>query len=235
MAVWQHSQLCHLDIGRFTARDLCPGLVRRRAMTLAVVLFLPLAGFLLAAPRATRFKGASIQRFRRKSRRISGFLGPHRARPSNKVRSFTSVIDLPWIDGLGFQIRFHLGVDGINLWLILLTTLLVPIAVWMTGSMVADRRKGFLRSVAVIRIRLDRCLFGARSVRLLHLLGSGLGAHVSHGRIVGRRAPRAGGGQIFRVHDARLRADARLPSSTCTAGPVRSITSTSSTPSLPAA
>ena len=121
---------------------------------------------------------------------------------------FTSAIDWPWIDSLGLQIRFHLGVDGISLWLILLTTLLVPIAVWMTGRMVADRQKDFCALLAAIRIRLDRRLFSARPVRLLLLLGSRSCAHVPVGRVVGRRAPWTGGRQILCLHDARLRADA---------------------------
>jgi NADH-quinone oxidoreductase subunit M len=111
-------------------------------MTLALVLFLPLAGFLIAilAPRDSKIPlysavAASIAAFLASL----GLIAPAIERGA----SFTSTLDLPWIEGAGFQIRFHLGVDGINLWLILLTTLLVPIGVWMTGSMVAERRKGF--------------------------------------------------------------------------------------------
>jgi NADH-quinone oxidoreductase subunit M len=111
-------------------------------MTLAIVLFLPLAGGLLAAfaPRNSKAPlypafAASIAAFL-----VSlGLIAPSFGQGAR----FTSVIDWPWIDGLGFQIRFHLGVDGISLWLILLTTLLMPIAVWMAGRMVADRQKDF--------------------------------------------------------------------------------------------
>ncbi len=56
---------------------------------------------------------------------------------------FTSVINTPWTDAPGMQIRFHLGVDGINIWLVMLTTLLLPIAVWVSDSMIKDRRKNF--------------------------------------------------------------------------------------------
>jgi NADH-quinone oxidoreductase subunit M len=56
---------------------------------------------------------------------------------------FTSVINHSWITSPGLAIRFHLGVDGINLWLIILSTFLVPIGTWMAQSMIAERRKPF--------------------------------------------------------------------------------------------
>ncbi len=39
-------------------------------------------------------------------------------------------INIPWIDSLGA--RFHLGVDGISLWLVILTTFLMPISMLVT-------------------------------------------------------------------------------------------------------
>ena len=57
---------------------------------------------------------------------------------------FTSVLNPLWVDVPGMQIHLHFGVDGISLWLILLTTFLVPIAVWVTPTMVKDRHKNFL-------------------------------------------------------------------------------------------
>ncbi len=68
-----------------------------------------------------------------------GLIGPALADPV----PFTSVVNAGWIDSPGMQIRFHLGIDGINLWLIMLTTLLVPIAVWISETMIPERRKGF--------------------------------------------------------------------------------------------
>src|SRR5205085_5056114 len=49
----------------------------------------------------------------------------------------------PWIDSPGLHIRFHLGIDGINLWLVLLTTLLLPISVWVSRTMIHERQKNF--------------------------------------------------------------------------------------------
>ncbi len=56
---------------------------------------------------------------------------------------FTSVINTAWTDTPGMQIRFHLGIDGINIWLVLLTTLLLPIGVWVSSSMIKERQKNF--------------------------------------------------------------------------------------------
>jgi NADH-quinone oxidoreductase subunit M len=56
---------------------------------------------------------------------------------------FSSVINKMWTDVPGMQIRFHLGVDGINLWLVLLTTLMLPIAVWISETIIKERQKNF--------------------------------------------------------------------------------------------
>ena len=68
-----------------------------------------------------------------------GLIGPASADGGH----FTSVINQSWTDVPGMQIRFHLGIDGINLWLVVLTTLLLPIGVWMAQSMIPDRKKSF--------------------------------------------------------------------------------------------
>ncbi len=64
--------------------------------------------------------------------------------------NFTSVIDVPWISGSHFDIRFHLGADGLNIWLLLLTTLLLPIGVWISQSMIPERRKMFFGLLAAV-------------------------------------------------------------------------------------
>src|SRR5882724_11339719 len=108
MAVRQHPQLRHLDTRRISLGDLCARPVRRRAMILALVLFLPLAGFLLAAlaPRDSKAPlyiafAASLGAFLASL----GLIAP----AIDRGASFTSIVDLPWIEGAGFQIRFHLG------------------------------------------------------------------------------------------------------------------------------
>jgi NADH-quinone oxidoreductase subunit M len=53
---------------------------------------------------------------------------------------FQYVLNIPWIPSLG--ISYHLGVDGISLFLILLTTLLTPLAILASWSIV-DRAKEY--------------------------------------------------------------------------------------------
>ncbi|MCX6563639.1 MAG: NADH-quinone oxidoreductase subunit M, partial [Candidatus Aminicenantes bacterium] len=45
---------------------------------------------------------------------------------------------------LGFGIQYHLGIDGISLFLVLLTTLLMPIALLSSWSYIQDRIKEYL-------------------------------------------------------------------------------------------
>jgi NADH-quinone oxidoreductase subunit M len=109
---------------------------------LAVVLLLPLIGFfaVLFAPRTKRTPFTIALSTTVLTFLVSlGLIGPVLANPAR----FTSVVDRPWVDAPGLQIRMHLGVDGINLWLVLLTTLLLPIAVWVSPRLIRDRRKNF--------------------------------------------------------------------------------------------
>jgi NADH-quinone oxidoreductase subunit M len=68
-----------------------------------------------------------------------GLIGPTLANSAQ----FSSTINSLWIDSPGLHIRFHLGIDGINLWLVLLTTLLLPIGVWVSRTMIQERQKNF--------------------------------------------------------------------------------------------
>lgn len=109
---------------------------------LAITLFLPLAGFFAvlfmrrssSAPFWTAFS-VSVAAFVASL----GLIGPALANSAQ----FSSTINAPWIDSPGLQIRFHLGIDGINLWLVILTTLLLPIGVWVSRTMIRERQKNF--------------------------------------------------------------------------------------------
>ena len=109
---------------------------------LAILLLLPLIGFFIAAfsPRDSKISyfvalGITLITFFASL----GLIDPM----TTNANHFTSVINTPWITTPGFQIHFHMGVDGINLWLIVLTTFLLPIAVWMAESMIKDRKQSF--------------------------------------------------------------------------------------------
>lgn len=53
-------------------------------------------------------------------------------------------IDQPWVLIGGLSIHFHLAVDGLSILMVLLTTLLTPLAILSTWSAVQDKVRGFM-------------------------------------------------------------------------------------------
>jgi len=54
------------------------------------------------------------------------------------------VVDVPWIPIAGWEIHYFLGVDGLSILLLLLTTLLTPISILSTWTAVEERVKDFM-------------------------------------------------------------------------------------------
>jgi NADH-quinone oxidoreductase subunit M len=54
------------------------------------------------------------------------------------------VINLPWIQVAGFNISYYMGVDGLSILLLLLTTFLTPISILSTWTAVEERVKEFM-------------------------------------------------------------------------------------------
>jgi len=74
------------------------------------------------------------------------------------------VIDLPWIQVAGFNISYYLGVDGMSILLVLLTTFLTPISIISTWTAVEDRVRDFmlfflLLEVGMVGVFLAQDLF----------------------------------------------------------------------------
>jgi NADH-quinone oxidoreductase subunit M len=70
---------------------------------------------------------------------------------------FQFVTDVPWISspGLGIQgINYHIGMDGISLWLVLLSTLLTPIVMLISWKSVEDRPKEFFAFLLLLECGL---------------------------------------------------------------------------------
>jgi NADH-quinone oxidoreductase subunit M len=64
----------------------------------------------------------------------------------------------PWINiGDYFQMNYHVGVDGISLWLVLLTTFIMPIAVLSTWHAIDKNIKGFM----ALALLLETAMLGA--------------------------------------------------------------------------
>jgi NADH-quinone oxidoreductase subunit M len=54
------------------------------------------------------------------------------------------VIDIPWIQVAGWNINYAMGVDGLSILLMMLTTILTPISILSTWTAVEDRVKDFM-------------------------------------------------------------------------------------------
>src|ERR1700727_3928698 len=63
-------------------------------------------------------------------------------------------IDKPWISSP--NIHYHMGIDGISLWLVILTTFLRPVCVLISGTAIHDRVKEFF----IILLILETALIG---------------------------------------------------------------------------
>ncbi len=109
---------------------------------LDLVLLLPLAGFLISmvlpndSPENTRrfTLGASLVIFLASLTLIGPFwfASPH---------GWQFETNLPWISSPA--IRYHIALDGLSLWLVLLTTLLTPIAILCSWKYIGSRVKQF--------------------------------------------------------------------------------------------
>jgi len=62
--------------------------------------------------------------------------------------AFGFVQDVPWIGAIGA--RYHVGVDGMSLWLVLLTTLLMPISILSSWHAVEKRPAAFFASLLAL-------------------------------------------------------------------------------------
>ena len=120
---------------------------------LDIVLFLPLLGFLLLLftprtnPDAARWTalGLSLAVFVMSL----GLIGPYwYASPSG----YTFTTDTQWISYP--PIRYHVALDGLSLWLVLLTTLLTPIAVVVSWKHIDHRVKEFFAFLILLEFGL---------------------------------------------------------------------------------
>ena len=109
-------------------------------MLLTAIIFLPVVGalLLLAIPSAQTETirrvafGVTLVVFVLSLGLVSGFDS------GNKVWQFET--NLPWIDSP--EIHFHIGIDGISLWLILLTTFLLPLSL-LASWKITERVKAY--------------------------------------------------------------------------------------------
>jgi NADH-quinone oxidoreductase subunit M len=119
---------------------------------LIIVLFLPLAGFLIAmmiprsAQQVSRSFGmvAALIAFLASLGLLLGF--------DRTAAGEQFTVDLPWIATP--NIHFHIGIDGISLWLVLLSTFLTPICMLVSWRSVEDRVKEFFAFLLLLEFGL---------------------------------------------------------------------------------
>jgi NADH-quinone oxidoreductase subunit M len=61
-------------------------------------------------------------------------------------------INVPWLQLGSLNVNFHLGMDGLSLLMVLLTTFLTPVAILSSWTSVADRVKGFMLFFLLLEI-----------------------------------------------------------------------------------
>ena len=114
-------------------------------MVLTLTTFLPLVGalLLLMLPKEEHglLKGAAFAVATLTFLVSLGLLG---LAPSG----FSHVVDVPWVEPLG--IRYHLGVDGISLWLVLLTTFLMPIVIVASWHSIDKKVREFVVTLLIL-------------------------------------------------------------------------------------
>jgi len=70
---------------------------------------------------------------------------------------FQFVENVPWIAAGPFVMRYNIGIDGISLWLVILTTFIMPIAVLSTWTAVEEKVKEYM----ICLLLLETGLIGA--------------------------------------------------------------------------
>ena len=65
---------------------------------------------------------------------------------------FQFVKDVPWIAAGPFAMRYHVGIDGISLWLVILTTFIMPIAILSTWTAVEEKVKEYMICLLLLEV-----------------------------------------------------------------------------------
>ena len=118
---------------------------------LTLVTFIPLAGALLLIvfPRRDR----DIRGFALAVSLIAFFASLHLPFHFQRLQAgFQYELNIPWISNP--NIRYHMGADGISMWLVVLTTFLTPLCVLISWKSIHDRVKEFFILLLVLETAL---------------------------------------------------------------------------------
>ena len=130
------------------ARAAHTGEKKEVSLLLSIVIFLPLLGViaiaLLRGLGASAVKGIAliigILTFIVSLGLYTGF--------DTETATFQSVTQQAWIPGLGTS--YHIGIDGISLWLVLLTTFLTPVCILAAWNSIEKGLSGFMMSLLAL-------------------------------------------------------------------------------------
>ena len=132
---------------------------------LSIMTFLPILGVLLLLFIPKESKGAlrgvamltTIATFVVSLPILTGF---------QTIADYQFVENVPWIAAGPFTMRYNIGIDGISLWLVILTTFIMPIAVLSTYTAVEEKVKEYMICLLLLEtgmlgafISLDLFLF----------------------------------------------------------------------------
>ncbi len=70
----------------------------------------------------------------------------------NPAVGFLFVKDVPWITAGPFVMHYHVGIDGISLWLVILTTFIMPLAVLSTWTAVEEKVKEYMICLLLLEV-----------------------------------------------------------------------------------
>ena len=115
---------------------------------------------------------------------------------------FQFEIDRPWISTP--NIHYHMGMDGISMWLVVLTTFLTPLCVLISWNSIHERVKEFFILLLVMETALIGVFTVAGSVPVLLLLGIHADSDGAAHRHVRPWAQGLCRGEIFPVHHGRF-------------------------------
>ena len=118
---------------------------------LSLITFLPLAGVFLLLFIPSENKGllrgftlaVTVVTFLASLPLVTGFV-------TNADYQF--VMKMPWIQAGPFKMNYHVGIDGISLWLVMLTTFIMPIAVLSTWHAVEEKVKGYMACLLLLQV-----------------------------------------------------------------------------------
>ena len=102
----------------------------------------------------------------------------------------------------------HVGVDGLSIVLVVLTTTLTWISILASFGPIQNRVKEYMISFLVLEVGMIGVFVAHGPVPVLHLLGAGPRADVPDHRHLGRQEPHLRHDQVRPLHPRRLAADA---------------------------